>query len=179
MGLYVLAVRLLQLPITLISASLSQVFFQRATEVLHAGGDLYKLVIRATLSLIGIGLLPAAAVMVWGPELFAFALGNEWERAGVYAQWLMLWLFFMFINPPAISLYRVYRIEDHHLLQSSLLLIARATGLTIGGVTDIGDVATIAIFAVISTIANVILVWHVLRVCKLKSHGKNGGGQTI
>ena len=91
-GLYLLGVRILQLPMNLVLISLRQVLFQKASEVYNNGGDVYRLFKKTTLGLLALVIVPTALVMLFAPPAFSFVLGKEWYTAGEYARWLILWL---------------------------------------------------------------------------------------
>jgi O-antigen/teichoic acid export membrane protein len=92
-GYYGLARTLLGAPATLLSASLSQVFYREAAE--HRGSarleQLTFGLLRMTLTATAPGV---ALIMVWGDIGFTLAFGPEWVTAGNYAMVLALpaWL---------------------------------------------------------------------------------------
>lgn len=100
LGGYSLTLRIIQAPLSLIGASVGQVFFQRASETYNAGGDLYGLVKRTMLKLSYISLPFLLLTMLFAPPFFAWAFGPEWREAGVYAQILAPWIFLKFIVSP-------------------------------------------------------------------------------
>ena len=108
-GFYVMADRILRLPINLISQSVRQVFYQRASEIYNAGQDVYPFFKRAIYSLTIIGIIPFGLIMAFGPCLFEFVLGEPWRTSGYYSQWLAIWLFGMFINPPGMIMLTILR----------------------------------------------------------------------
>lgn len=98
-GFYMAANRLIKRPISMIGQSLSQVYFQSASEAYNKGGSYIiklfrKTVFRMSL-LVG---FPLLVVVFWGPDLISLILGNEWRVSGVYMQILSFWLFFQLVN---------------------------------------------------------------------------------
>jgi O-antigen/teichoic acid export membrane protein len=92
-GVYNLCVRMLGLPIQLIGSAISRVFQQKATEDYNTKGSFNNVFVKTfkTLSLVALpGLL---IILIFGPQLFAFAFGEEWRESGVFAQILI----FMFV----------------------------------------------------------------------------------
>ncbi len=100
-GLYGLALRLLQVPIQVISQSIRQVYLKRASTVHNAEGRLFPLYAKTTAGLALVGIAPACLIAVWGPEILAVVLGEQWREAGEYARWMVLWLYCGYLNPPA------------------------------------------------------------------------------
>lgn len=99
----------LRSPLRLISGSISQVFFQRASEIKENNGDirplLRKNIFGAFLIALPIGLL----LLFFGPSIFGFVFGKEWTIAGRYAQILAPMIFLNFISSPVSSIPLVMR----------------------------------------------------------------------
>jgi len=132
-GLYLIAYRLSHLPIQLISESVRQVFFQKASEEYNAGHEIYTIYKRATLGLAAIGMIPFGVLFVFGPDLFSFALGSQWEEAGRYSQWLALWIYSMFISPPSLAIALILHKQKFLLGWSSARLGCMFLALAVGG----------------------------------------------
>lgn len=162
-GLYVLANRILKAPLQLIGDSVKQVFFPKASEVHSSGGDSHRLLLRFTLLLASLGILPAMVIAILGPGFFAFALGPEWREAGTYARWLAPWLFMAFLNPPALAMAQVLRKQRELLIYDFTLLVARVSALLVGGVL-LTAIGTIALFSMVGLIFNAVLIGWVM-VC--------------
>jgi lipopolysaccharide exporter len=155
-GLYAMGHRLLYLPSRFLGQSVRQVYLQKASEAHAHGGDLHRLFARTTLGLVALGTPLALAVILFGPPLFRIALGPAWGESGVYAQWMVLWLFFGFINPPAAVLLQVLRLQHWLLLFDVALLAARCGALLIGG-RSYSPLTTIALFSIVGAVFNAAL----------------------
>ena len=118
---------------TLIGASIAQVFFQRASVAKH-DGTLGELVTTVTSSLASIALVPFAIFAVCGGELFSVVFGSEWYSAGVYAQILTLWIFLVFTTSPISSLTSVLEIQGFGLKMNLITVVLRFAALVIGGI---------------------------------------------
>lgn len=90
LGLYAMAMRA-RTPMGVISASMGQVFQQRAAQVAADGGDLRPLLKAQWRDLLK-WLLPMLAVLAWAPAIFAALLGPAWREAGVFVLILLPWL---------------------------------------------------------------------------------------
>ncbi len=98
MGLYALAIRILQAPISLIGSSLAQVFYQQATQYYNDNKPLNGL-IKSTLYKAAIVALPIPIILIlFGPSLFSLVFGERWEAAGNLARILSPWIYFDFIR---------------------------------------------------------------------------------
>jgi len=158
-GFYVLGVRCIQVPMNFLLTSLRQVFFQKASATCNSGGDVYGLFRRATLGLLAMVALPAAAVVFFGPGIFAFVLGRQWAASGEYARWLVLWLALMFANVPAVLFAQIYRKQRAVLLQDILLLAMRVLALLIGGRRG-SPLLAIALYSLVGVAFNLfVILW--------------------
>jgi O-antigen/teichoic acid export membrane protein len=98
-GFYMAANRLVKRPITMISQSLSQVYFQAASEAFHKGGsELLKLYKKTVSKMTMMIALPLLVVLLFAPEIVSMILGDEWRESGVYMQILTFWIFLQTIN---------------------------------------------------------------------------------
>ncbi|MGG1663555.1 lipopolysaccharide biosynthesis protein [Brevibacillus sp. NRS-1366] len=156
-GWYALAVRLIEMPLGIIGQSLSQVYYQRASQGQRRGESLYALWKRATLGLVLIGSVPALAVISFGPWLFSVVLGDSWDAAGEYARWIVVWLFFGFINSPSIATAQVYGLQRFLLGYEICLFVARTLALLLG-VAHLDALGSIAIYCLTGAAFNLLLI---------------------
>ena len=152
-GYYAMAHRLLYLPSRFLGQSVRQVFLQRAAEAEAHGERLYPLLRKATLGLVALGVLPALVVVIGGAPLFRLTLGEQWGDSGRYAAWMTLWLFFAFVNPPAMSITQVVRKQHWLLWYDGVLLAARCAALYLGARLG-GALGAVAWFSVVGGVMN-------------------------
>jgi O-antigen/teichoic acid export membrane protein len=99
-GVYNLTVRVLGIPINLISSAFGEVFRQRASEDYYKLGNCISIFRKTLKTLLAISILPFTLLAFLGPALFAFVFGAEWREAGEYAQVLaFLYLLRMIVRP--------------------------------------------------------------------------------
>jgi O-antigen/teichoic acid export membrane protein len=98
-------------------------------------------------------------VLIAGPELIAFVLGGDWVTAGTYAQWLAVWLLFLFVSSPLTRLFDVLERLRASLAFNVLLFGVRSVVLVIGGM--IGDpLVAVALYGAASALLYAgLLVW--------------------
>ncbi len=159
-GFYVLGVRSIQIPMNFILTSLRQVFFQKASETYNQGGDTFALFRRTTLGLLGLVALPALAVMLFGPGLFAFVLGREWAVAGEYARWLVSWLALMFANVPAVLFAQIYRRQKSVLMIDIGLLIFRIAAIVAGALRH-DPLLAIGAYSLVGVAVNLYIIFWI------------------
>lgn len=147
-GAYAFSVKILQTPMTYISAPLWRVVLQRSSEIHHQDEDLFPFYIKGTLVLLAVILLPTVIFFIWAPQIFSWLFGVEWREAGVYARWLVLWLSIVFIYAPASSCATILRQQRGLFIYQSIILVSRAAVLVLGGIY-LTPLATIIIFSVL------------------------------
>lgn len=107
LGLYSFVMRLLRIPVNLIGSSVSQVFYQEASEIYNRKGDLHYL-LRITMIRLGLAGLPILIfILLFAPDMFGVFFGADWVKAGVYAQILSPWIYFNFIVSPISGIYLI------------------------------------------------------------------------
>lgn len=106
-GYYNMSLRILGLPISFVSSSISEVFRQRATEDYHERGTCRPIFLKTLITLFLLSLIPFIVIIFWGSDLFAWALGEKWRNAGIYTEALGLMYFFRFIVGPLSYIYVV------------------------------------------------------------------------
>lgn len=100
LGFYGMTYRILRAPLAVIGNSFAQVFFQKAAEM-HANGQNFVKLVDSTVKKLTLVAVPIfATILIFGPDLFDFVLGDKWRVAGVYAQYLTPWLFLSFVVAP-------------------------------------------------------------------------------
>lgn len=92
-GLVAFAMRLMRAPATMFAASIGPVFFQRAAAARSEGKGFRGLLVATIAATALLVVLPYAALIVAGPQLFAWVFGAQWREAGEYARLLAPWLF--------------------------------------------------------------------------------------
>lgn len=156
-GFYAFSVKVLQTPMGLVLKALRQVLYQKASETYNSNGDLKYFFLKTTSGLMALALIPSFIMFIWAPQLFSFLFGNVWWDAGVFARWLILWLFMMFCNVPSVLFARILRQQRNMFLFECLVLFTRISVLIIGGVY-LSAVNTVMAFSILGLILNTILI---------------------
>lgn len=131
-GHYSFAMRVLTLPITLIGASVGQVFYQKISSVVNENGDAKRLIKKTWLNLMLIGAVPLLILLLGAPEIFSFVFGGKWYMAGTVAMIMSPMLFCMFVSAPTSSAYLVFKLQKFALFFGIGVLIYRPFALFIG-----------------------------------------------
>jgi lipopolysaccharide exporter len=113
LGFYALGMRILKIPMNLISSSISEVFFQRE-------GPKSKIDPRSlekTLSFLFIaGNFPFLVLGISGDVLTSFVFGSTWLKAGIYMQILSPYIFFTYMTSLSLSVMVIMRKQQYNLI---------------------------------------------------------------
>jgi lipopolysaccharide exporter len=156
-GFYAFGITMLHAPMRLILGPLRQVLFQKATEVYNMGGDLFKLYLKISTGLAIIGILPTVVFFVFAPEIFSFIFGVEWFQAGIYARWLILWVYAGFTNPPSIIFARILRKQKFLFFYECFVVFSRVMVLIIGGMYFSAEISVMN-FAILGMVLNIAII---------------------
>ncbi len=100
-GFFWFASRLLERPAIVLGDNLGRVFYQHAADRRQARQPVFGLFWRSTAALAAFGVVPFGLVIAFGPALFAWIFGAQWEVAGHYAQWIAAAYFVFLLTFPA------------------------------------------------------------------------------
>lgn len=158
-GNYSIAHRILFLPMSLIGSSVSQVYFQSIAE---DRGDL-KIIKQKTHKtiekLIVVG-IPFLVIAYFSSEkIFPIILGAEWLVAGIYAKYLSVWVFMVFISSPLSTTLLVLEKHKELLIFNIILFLTRVISVYIGYELFQSDMASIGFYSLSG-----VLVWLCLLV---------------
>lgn len=132
-GYYAMAYMVLRLPTKLLGSALYQVFYQKACAEKNITGSIKNIVGIIHARLISAGIFVCLIFMIFGQELFTFALGTQWAIAGVYAQIIAPWMFVAFISIPLLTIFYVLEKQVADLWFSVLQLVTKVIAVIIGG----------------------------------------------
>lgn len=164
-GLYWFAIKIIKIPIFAIAGSVRQTFYQKASKI-SSNSELLTLFIKTTKYLFLLGLPFVVIGFFISPSFFSYIFGNKWAEAGIYARWLLPWMFFAFINPPAVTLVNILNLQSFNLLYDIILVIIRLLAVYIGG-TYFNAIDTIKIFSGVGVLFNIFFMGFIY--FKLKS----------
>jgi len=120
------SIRILLIPLTVISTSIAQVFYQKASKDLTNGIDISVNLKRIVLSMFLFSLPGLILFLFISPWLFGFVLGSEWVVAGEYARILAIWIFIKFVTGPIGTIPLIIKKQKHYFmlnLAGNLILI--------------------------------------------------------
>jgi len=167
-GFYSIGRTVLNMPVTLLGKAIGDVFYPRISMAANNGENVTKLIKKATLVLIVVGLVPFGIIILFGPELFAFVFGDEWKTAGEYARWISLFSYSTLINRPSVRSMPVLSAQGFHLVFTILRMIMRSIALFIGFILYDSDIIAVALFGIVSFITNIMLLIITIKISDKK-----------
>lgn len=149
-GMYVLASRVIFVPITLVSNTLTSVLFSEGRRYQEKGELGEKLwIVHLFLSNISLPFVVVLTLLL--PELFSTLFGEDWKESGEYAQLMMPWVYFVFVITPALSVYEMYGSRKKTAIYQAVLLMLRLFGIAFGAYMS-SVVVAISSFSILSAV---------------------------
>ena len=100
LGLFAMMIKYVKAPIVLISSSVSQLFYLEASKAINQGVSFIPILKKTVRTSILFALPFIIILLTFGPVIFKWYLGEEWQQAGFYAQGLAPMFFLYFILSP-------------------------------------------------------------------------------
>ena len=164
-GLYGMANRLIGTPADLVSRSVGQVFFQKASEIYNNEGDIHKFLKKTYKNLLKIALLIFVPALIISPFLH-YILGAEWLHTGYYAMLIIPLIFLKFLNNPVSSIFTVLNQQKKLFIYYICILIFRITSIYIGYKFFDNPFIAVGLFVISGIIFNLFLIFYFLKIAK-------------
>jgi O-antigen/teichoic acid export membrane protein len=159
-GLYWLADRILALPCIVLSENTSKVYYAEATKRYHAGRKLVPFLLKTMFGLASVALLPSIALAIFAPQLLSL-LGDRWELAAVFVQWMTLWVFFRFSCAPIMPTYMILEDQRSLLIIDTIAMMLRLPCLLIAGLYG-SPLTLVIVVCVFETVKIIVTVIHII-----------------
>lgn len=161
-GLFSLPKRMLDVPVTLLSQSVFDVFKERASRDYRESGNC-RLIYRKTLkALVLLSILPFFFFFFLSPWLVPFVFGEQWRVAGEYARFLSIASLFYFVANPLMYVFSVVGRQYYELLLRLALLVLVVGSVYMGacmGSPLMSVKLMAASYAIVYAIGTVITYW--------------------
>lgn len=126
-GLYALTERILTAPISLLAASVLEVFKRQSVHEYQTLGNCREAFSSTFKALVLLGAGPALIIFLFGPDLCAWAFGTPWREAGEFAQILAPLYFMNFVASPLSYVFAVAGKQKIELMWQVALFITTFT----------------------------------------------------
>ncbi len=155
-GQYSIALRMLNMPFSLIGNSVGQVYYQRISKLIRSKLSLRQFTYTTMLKAGGIIVGPLLVIVLWGPYIFRLVLGQEWSTAGTISQILVPIYLVRFMVSPVSNLFAAT--QTQHKMMGWQLALALVSFFTfyLGGST--GRIFyVVSIYSVLTTLLYLVL----------------------
>ncbi len=158
-GYYALSYTLLTVPVSLIGQNTSHVFLERAARLRADREKLARIAISVYQRLLLVGAVPLSFITFHGDRLFPFVFGAGWAESGTYAQWLSVWLIFVFAATPLNNLYSILERQGEGFAWNAGLLVIRAAVIFSGHAFFGEALPVVALYSVVGAVS--VLIWSI------------------
>ena len=157
-GALALAQRVLETPIGLIAAAVSQVYLGSTAATLRESGPSGAAVLRARLRKMLVGMLAVAApfllgVLVLGPWVITTIFGDEWRQAGDFARILVVMYVAQGVVSPTGGTLDLLERQDLHIAREFLRISLMIGALLVAHVQDLSANKAAAAFAIAGSVS--------------------------
>lgn len=130
-GCFSMAITLLYLPVILISSSLGQIFYKKASS--WAPEDTAVLAYKLLKLIFPIGFI-MSLLLIWGGEdLLGFLLGDRWTTTGLFAAYLSPWIWLILCFSPLGMIFDAIDKQKTEMILNICLFVSRILVIIIGG----------------------------------------------
>lgn len=162
-GQFGLAMTVLGVPAALIGQSVLSVLYPKVTQAIQNGQGAEAIIRQSTWAMAALGAPAFGVLALVAPDLFSRVFGDEWQAAGVYAQILSPWLFFQFINKPAVAAIPALQAQRGLLIFEVMNSGLKALTLWWGLVSMPSDLDALLMFSLTGSAAYLMLICWVMR----------------
>jgi O-antigen/teichoic acid export membrane protein len=130
-GFFMLADRVVAMPLSLVAGSVADVFRQQISECYLAGKNCRRDFLSAFKKLVLIATPPFVILLLFAPGLFALVFGEKWRTAGEYAQLMCPIYYLRFVSNPLSVVTIIAQKNRYELLwQIGLLMLLASAALS-------------------------------------------------
>ena len=169
-GLFGLANNMINIPLSLVGMSVSQVFFAEAAKIgKHNPIELKKISTKLVSKLAIFGIIPLFFVFIFGPQVFSFVFGNEWYEAGEYAGVLSVMVYFHLLILPIGRLLEILELQKFGLIFNVLRLICIGLVFFVSLKLNLSSINTIICYSLINSFFYLLLMLFIFKILKKNS----------
>lgn len=150
-GFFSQTIRVLGLPAGLVGQAVAQVFYPRVARYEGETSTAGKFVQQVATFLSVPSFLVFSVVALHGEDLFAWAFGERWNVAGLYAQYLAPWFMIAFVSSPLSSIALVKGKQRDNFLYGCFLTVSRLGAIWLGNWYASPDLSVIS-FSVVNVL---------------------------
>ena len=160
-GYYALADRVLMAPVALISGSIRNVYYQKASKKFSLNESITNLYVKTTLNLLKIGFIPFFIVAIFAEPIFVYLFGDKWVTSAVFTQILFIMTLMSFINPASAMTIYILGLQRFALIFTVITAFFRAFALFAGYAFFDNYYISLAFLAVTNSVLTLYLIFFI------------------
>jgi O-antigen/teichoic acid export membrane protein len=121
-GYYYLTQKMLSLPVSLIAASVLDVFKEQAAKDFQVLGNCKEIYTKTFIKLLVLSLMPSVVLYIYAVDIFTLIFGQNWAVSGEYARILIPMLTIRFVSSPLSFMLYIGEKQEWNLLGNMLFL---------------------------------------------------------
>ena len=165
-GFYSLTHRALTTPARLIGNSVRQVYYQSASKIFNDNKSIQQILSKSTLGLFKVSIIPFIILAIFAQTIFIFVFGKEWLVSGIYAQLIIIYIFALTVNPPAVMTLQILGLQKFSMVYEIFLAIARFLAIYFGFLLYNNHFISIGLFSFVGVAFNLYLIIYVFKKVK-------------
>ena len=169
MGFFAMSMTLAFRPITMITASLHQVLFERVAQAVREQQTVWRKLCKRWLQMASVVLPVMVGLTVIMPWLVRILLGEGWEQTAVLIRYMMPWLTCIFLIAPLAFISEVFGQQKLFLVIEIAYLVLRVGAMLVGIVLHDFELAIILMSAAGSVILLLQLALYIYFLCRYES----------
>ncbi len=154
LGNFAFAFRYIKAPLSIITMSIGQVFYQQASELANKDENIRPLMWKIQRNLFFLTIIPFVVLFLFTPEIFAFVFSEKYTQAGEIARYILPWIFMNLLTSPISGVTLIYKKQKEALFIALTDFVFRVLAIIIGGIN--GSYAMT--FILMSIFCSIILV---------------------
>jgi O-antigen/teichoic acid export membrane protein len=157
-GWFGLGQRLISIPSWLVSEAVQQVYLGESTALLREEPEEFeKLFFKVTGVLVLLSVPPAVGLATLSGYLFPTIFGDEWEQAGLYAQFLSLAFIGQMVASPLSGTLSILERQDIQLVWNVVRFILVASALVAAGIYELSATTAVGLYSAVLFVSYVCL----------------------
>lgn len=156
-GQFAISMKLINIPVKVLSVPLGELFYQNAAKMNNAGESIRNFYQQFVMGLTVCGIVMIIPFLFVQNNLIIFLLGKEWEMTSTFIKMLVPWLFFNFIYFPLACVFNIKHKLYILLMINVLFFVFRIGGILVGGIFNAYNLS-ILLFSVLSALVCIMAV---------------------
>lgn len=167
-GHYAMAAAVVGMPLSTIGNAIQTVAYPKLSGLVQEEKSILRPMIYMTIALMGFGIVLFLPIILFGRELFAKILGQDWTQSGHYAIFLVPLFLMGLANRPAVAIIPIIGIQRGLFFYELIATAAKAAAIMIGVRLALSPVWMIGFYSFVGAVAYLALIIWVAWAVKSK-----------